>query len=108
MVGRLPLRTQVAAGNCSLGPVLLGFPPICQLQVTLPRWVGRLPAGLTQLVMSPYRQRQVAPEVADGRTLDAAIFFRSLPLLRSLRHLVRFLSHIMSWSTCISCTCTNV
>jgi hypothetical protein len=59
--------------------------PVCMsaLQVSLPDWPGRLPLGLTQLVVSPLGpQGFICP--ADFCT---TVLHLHLPELRSLRHL---------------------
>lgn len=61
---------------------------MCHLQVALPRWVGRLAAALTQLVLSPYTHGPVHPAAAAERLGEAVAFFRThLPPLGRLRHL---------------------
>ena len=58
------------------------------MQVTLPRWLGRLPFAVTQLVLSPYNQSMLEPAAQAARSEEAAAFFNThLPSLSRLRHL---------------------
>ena len=58
------------------------------VQVTLPRWLGRLPFAVTQLVLSPYNHSMLEPTAQAARPTEASAFFGThLPSLSRLRHL---------------------